>query len=89
MFFEIGIKHRNKVESIGKVSFELYTTLFPKTAENFRCLCTGEKGKSPSGKPLHYKGTSFHRIEPGFVVQVKQFLNSGWRYNCRRRDRWL
>ena len=40
----------------------------PKTAENFKCLCTGEKGVGKSGKPLHYKGSRFHRIIPGFMV---------------------
>lgn len=42
----------------------------PKAAENFRCLCTGEKGKGKSsGKALHYKGCRFHRIVKGFVAQ--------------------
>ena len=42
----------------------------PKAVENFRCLCTGERGKGKkSGKPLHYQGAPFHRIVRGFVCQ--------------------
>ena len=54
----------------GRVVFELYADTVPKTAENFRALCTGEKGKGRSGKPLHFKGSKFHRIIPGFMCQV-------------------
>ena len=53
----------------GRLIFELYSDVVPKTVENFRCLCTGEKGISKSGKPLHYKGCIFHRIIPKFLVQ--------------------
>ena len=48
--------------SAGRLEFDLFGDVAPKTVENFRCLCTGEKGIGKLGKPLHYKGCSFHRI---------------------------
>ncbi|KAH8921234.1 hypothetical protein BT69DRAFT_1221801 [Atractiella rhizophila] len=61
-------------ELFGRVVFELFVNEVPKTCENFRALCTGEKGVSPkSNVPLHYKGCSLHKVIPGFMVQVPDF----------------
>ncbi len=56
-------------QAAERVVLELFADAAPLTAENFRQLCTGEKGTGESGKPLHYKGSVFHRIIPGFMCQ--------------------
>lgn len=58
---------------VGRMVFELYDDLCPKSAENFRCLCTGEKGETSSGAKLHYKNTLIHRVIKGFMVQGGDF----------------
>lgn len=59
VFMDIAIGE----EPAGRLVFELFTDVVPKTCENFRALCTGEKGKSPhTDYNLHYLNSLFHRI---------------------------
>ncbi|KAI3775829.1 hypothetical protein L1987_45585 [Smallanthus sonchifolius] len=67
VFLDISINGRPAAE---RIEIELFANVVPKTAENFRALCTGESGiGSTTGRPLHYKGTVFHRICEGFLAQ--------------------
>ncbi|MFN9548505.1 MAG: peptidylprolyl isomerase [Cyanobacteriota bacterium] len=69
VFFDISVDGT----PAGRLIFELFADVVPKTAENFRALCTGEKGLGHSGKPLSYKGSAFHRIIPDFMCQGGDF----------------
>ena len=70
VFFDIDIGG----EHAGRITFNLEDKVVPKTAENFRQLCTGEStATSSQGKALHFKGSSFHRIIPGFMCQGGDF----------------
>ncbi|CAP25298.1 Protein CBR-CYN-1 [Caenorhabditis briggsae] len=69
VFFDVTIGE----EPAGRVTMELFNDVVPKTAENFRALCTGEKGVGKQGVPLHFKGSKFHRIIPEFMIQGGDF----------------
>lgn len=69
VFFDITIGG----VAIGRILMELYADVVPITAENFRALCTGERGIGRCGMPLHYKGSVFHRVVPDFIVQGGDF----------------
>ena len=75
VYFDIKIGDRD----VGKIVIGLFGGTVPRTCENFRSLCVGDK-KSRDGKyKLAYKGTIFHRIIPGFMIQGGDFTHGNGR----------
>jgi peptidylprolyl isomerase len=57
----------------GRIELLLRSDIVPRTAENFRALCTGERGQCSTGHPLSFKGSIFHRVIPQFMIQGGDF----------------
>lgn len=87
VFFDIEVGAR----PAGRIEFELFSSVVPRTAENFRALATGEKGSSRSGVKLQYKGTRFSLIVPGSICQAGQLSLQGSSesiYGSTFQDEW-
>lgn len=69
VFFDIEIGG----DKTGRIVFELFKNVVPRTAENFRALCVGDQGVAKTGQPLHFKGCTFHRIIKNFMCQGGDF----------------
>ncbi|KAK2648263.1 hypothetical protein Ddye_015752 [Dipteronia dyeriana] len=67
VFFDLSINDH----PTGRIVMELFTDSTPLTVENFRALCTIVKGIATVGKPLHYKGSTFHHVIPGYMVHLE------------------
>nr|XP_055039004.1 NK-tumor recognition protein isoform X2 [Misgurnus anguillicaudatus] len=75
-YFDVEINR----EPVGRIVFQLFSDICPKTSKNFLCLCTGEKGTGKTtGKELCYKGSTFHRVVKNFMIQGGDFTEGNGR----------
>ncbi|KAM9308091.1 LOW QUALITY PROTEIN: NK-tumor recognition protein [Gastrophryne carolinensis] len=69
-YFDVEINR----EAVGRIVFQLFSDVCPKTCMNFLCLCTGQKGIGKvTGKKLWFKGSTFHRVVKNFIIQGGDF----------------
>lgn len=71
VFFDMAVRGK----AVGRIVMELFADTTPRTAENFRALCTGEKGMGKKGKPLHYKGSIIHHMCPDYIIGGGDFTD--------------
>ncbi|TXG72722.1 hypothetical protein EZV62_001301 [Acer yangbiense] len=79
-------------QPVGRLVIELFSDSTPKTAENFRALCTGEKGIGKNRKALHYKGTTFHSVIPRSMFNggdLTEGTNNSQFIICTDKTEWL
>jgi hypothetical protein len=69
VFFDISIDG----VPVGRIVMKLYFDTVPRTADNFKCLCTGSRGVGKTGFRLHFKGSGFHRVIKDFMIQGGDF----------------
>jgi cyclophilin family peptidyl-prolyl cis-trans isomerase len=77
VFLDVAIRaldRKSTIEHEGRITIELFSHIVPRTAENFRCFCTGEVQDPRRGKAVGYKDVLFHRIIKGYCVQGGDFV---------------
>uniref|UniRef100_A0A8C4SBZ9 peptidylprolyl isomerase n=1 Tax=Erpetoichthys calabaricus TaxID=27687 RepID=A0A8C4SBZ9_ERPCA len=83
-YFDVEINR----EPVGRIVFQLFSDVCPKTCKNFLWLCTGEKGiGKTTGKKLCYKGSTFHRVVKNFMIQGGDFTEGNYENFVLKHDR--
>jgi len=68
--FQIGNAMKNSTCHTYRVTIALYSDTVPRTAENFRCLCTGERGLGAHGAPLHFRRSLVYKVVPRSILEA-------------------